>query len=49
MKACRGVGASLDETQLKQWEKEHIDLLDNIAPNEFNIIHYVAIAEYKKK
>ncbi len=49
MKACRGVGASLDEIQLKQWEKEHLELLDNIAPNEFDVLHYVAIAEYKKK
>ncbi len=49
MKACRGVGASLDEIQLKQWEKEHLALLDKIAPNEFDVLHDVAIAEYKKK
>ncbi len=49
MKACRGVGASLDHTKLKQWEKEHLELLDEIAPNEFDVLHYVAIAEYKQK
>lgn len=48
MKACRGVGASLDETQLNRWEKEHLELLDKIAPNEFDVLHYVAIAEFKK-
>ena len=49
MKACRGVGATLNKTQLKQWEKEHIELLDKIAPSEFDISHYIAISELKKK
>ncbi len=49
LKACRGVGASLDETELNQWEKEHLELLDKIAPNEFDILHYAAIAEFKKR
>ncbi len=49
MKSCRGVGASLDDTQLKQWENEHLALLNKIAPNEFDVLHYVAIAEFKKR
>ncbi len=49
MKACRGVGASLDETHINQWEGEHLELLNRIAPDEFDILHYIAMAEYKKK
>lgn len=43
VKACRGVGASLTEHQIKSWEKEHKKLLDNIAPDKFKIKHYGAI------
>ena len=34
---------------LKLSEKEHIELLERIAPEEFEIKHYAAIAELKKK
>jgi ubiquinone/menaquinone biosynthesis C-methylase UbiE len=47
MRACRGVGASLNETELAQWNEEHWKLLENIAPEgEFDIQHYAAIAEH---
>ena len=49
MKACRGVGASLTQGELMDWEQEHIQLLEKIAPNEFDVLHYAAIAELKKK
>ncbi len=49
MKACRGVGASLNDDELKSWEVEHRKLLDEIAPDKFDVIHYAAIAELKKK
>lgn len=49
MKACRGVGASLTEEELAAWEREHRALLSQIAPAEFDILHYGAIAELKKK
>ncbi|WP_455684420.1 class I SAM-dependent methyltransferase [Thomasclavelia sp.] len=49
MKTCRGIGASLTKEEISNWEKEHIKLLTKIAPNEFNILHYAAIAELKKK
>lgn len=49
MKACRGVGASLTPEEIQSWEKEHLELLEKIAPEEFEIIHYAAIAELKKK
>lgn len=47
MKACRGVGASLSEEEINAWEKEHIKLLSEIAPSEFDILHYGAVAELK--
>lgn len=49
IKACRGIGASLNETEIALWEKEHKKLLAEIAPAEFEILHYGAIAELKKK
>lgn len=48
MKACRGIGASLTEKEISMWEQEHRTLLEHIAPNEFDILHYGAIAELKK-
>ena len=48
MKACRGIGASLTEKEISMWEQEHMTLLEQIAPNEFDILHYIAIAELKK-
>ncbi len=49
MKACRGVGASLSEKELEQWEKEHRELLWRIAPEKFTVLHYGAVAELTVK
>lgn len=49
MKACRGIGASLTKEEVYLWEKEHMKLLSEIAPSEFDILHYAAIAELKMK
>lgn len=49
MKACRGVGASLSDEKIVEWEREHVDLLNKIAPNEFEVLHYAALAVLKKK
>lgn len=49
MKACRGVGASLTEGEIASWEQEHLGLLREIAPAEFDILHYGAIAELKAR
>ena len=48
MKACRGIGASLSEDEINAWEQEHLKLLSEIAPDEFDVLHYAAIAELKK-
>lgn len=49
MKSCRGVGASLTEKEISDWENEHVKMLEKIASDEFDIIHYAAVAELKKK
>lgn len=49
MKACRGVGASLSQEEIASWENENKALLDKIAPEEFNILHYAAMSELKLK
>ncbi|MBQ8171947.1 MAG: methyltransferase domain-containing protein [Oscillospiraceae bacterium] len=49
IKACRGVGASLAPDEIAEWEKEHKALLCSIAPEEFDIVHYAAMAELKRK
>lgn len=49
MKTCRGVGASLGETEIEKWEAEHKNLLEKIAPNNFSILHYVAMTVLKVK
>lgn len=49
IKACRGIGASLTEKEISVWEEEHKRLLAQIAPDEFTIMHYGAIAELRKK
>lgn len=49
VKTCRGIGASLTPKEIESWEKEHLALLDKIAPEEFDILHYAAITELKVK
>lgn len=48
MKACRGIGASLSKPEIEAWEKEHRALLAKIAPDEFDILHYAALAELER-
>lgn len=49
MKSCRGIGASLSQSEIEKWEREHMELLENKAPDRFDILHYAAIAELKKR
>ena len=45
MRACRGVGAAMNEEQLRSWEEEHLQMLKDNAPEEFKVKHYVSYAE----
>ena len=49
MRACRGVGASMDEPTLAKWNDEHIKMLLENAPEEFDVLHYMSIAELTVK
>ena len=49
LRACRGVGASLDAENLSKWDAEHRELLDRIAPEKFEVLHYAALALLNKK
>ncbi|HEX3040088.1 MAG TPA: methyltransferase domain-containing protein [Caproiciproducens sp.] len=49
MKACRGVGASLSDKHIADFEKEHRELLNKIAPEHFTIRHYAAVTVLKVK
>lgn len=49
MKACRGIGASLPDSEIEAFEQEHQKLLDRIAPEHFTILHYAAITILKAK
>lgn len=49
MKACRGIGSSLPPEKIAAWEAEHLQLLEQLAPESFTIRHYAALAELTKK
>lgn len=49
IRACRGVGASLSPDDLKLWENEHGNMLENEPPPQFDVLHYVAMAELTLK
>ena len=49
IKACRGIGASLSDREIADWETEHRQLLKNIAPEKFTVKHYAAMLELKRK
>lgn len=49
MRACRGIGASLHESELRQWDQEHKKLLLELAPDEFEVLHYAALTELRVK
>lgn len=43
IRACRGVGASLEGEALNRFEREHASLLARIAPPSFTVRHYAAL------
>lgn len=49
MLACRGVEASLSSSELSRWDAEHRELLERIAPEHFEVLHYAALAVLRKK
>ena len=49
VKACRGIGASLSEKEVSEFEKEHLELLASRFPENFEVLHYCAVAELTKR
>ena len=49
MKACRGIGASLTPEEIENWEREHLRMLRENAPEEFDVLHFAVMAELRKK
>ena len=49
MKACRGIGASLPPEKIAEWEKEHMAMLREKAPEKFTVKHFAAVAQLRKK
>ena len=49
MRACRGVGASMSPKQLDAWNKDHMEMLQKEASENFMVKHYISIAELQVK
>lgn len=44
VRSCRGIGASLPDEVVDEWESDHLELLRRIAPEEFTVRHCCAIS-----
>lgn len=49
MRSCRGIGATLPEAEIACFEREHLALLAEIAPERFEVLHYAAITILRKR
>lgn len=49
MKACRGIGASLSDGEIADFEKQHMEMLEAAASEKFEVLHYVAASVLRKK
>lgn len=49
IKASRGIGASLSPERIIEWENEHTAMLERLAPESFEVLHYAAMLELKPK
>lgn len=39
----------MSQKEIAQWEQEHKKLLDSIAPEKFDVLHYISFMELKSK
>lgn len=49
MRSCRGIDASLPEEEAARFEAEHLRMLRETAPEQFEVLHYAAAAILRKK
>lgn len=47
MRACRGIGASLSDEEIRAWEKEHLAYLET-QPEVFDIPHFVSLLDLRR-
>lgn len=47
IKTCRGIGASLNEKEIKAFDKDHLSMLHKEAPESFSILHQIVIKVYQ--
>ncbi len=47
MRACRGIGASLSDGNIKKFDNEHREALIKNFGNEFNVLHHILITTVK--
>ena len=47
MRACRGIGASLPEDAVRNFNLEHLNLLSGIAPEKFSVLHEITFKIFK--
>lgn len=49
MRSCRGIGASLSDEEVTRFDREHRALLEHIAPEHFDVLHYAAVTVLRRK
>lgn len=49
MVACRGIGAKLKADKVQEFEEQHLNMLHQIAPKNFEIPHWVTMLVLKSK
>jgi 2-polyprenyl-3-methyl-5-hydroxy-6-metoxy-1,4-benzoquinol methylase len=49
IKACRGICASLSQSEISNFEKEHLKMLESITSENFTIKHFARILIFKLK
>lgn len=49
IRACRGVEASMSYDALEKWDIEHRNMLEENGREQFEVLHYISIAELVKK
>ena len=48
IKACRGIGAALPDEDILKFEQEHLQMLNSIGKETFDILHYCTMVVLQK-
>lgn len=47
IRACRGIGASLSDEKVGEFDKEHMNLLKETVKYNFSVLHHILLVTYK--